>query len=389
MKNSPHLKFYKDHKISPVRQKIATIDQLLEYRASLYKGIGILPLTIVGSDVLEVAPGSGQNGLFIASCIPNSYTLVEPNPTAIEHIKDVYKEFKPKHTKPKLVPQMLEDFRSKKQFDIVVCENWLGRKNYERRLFKKLLSLTRPSGVVITTVISPIGILPNMIRRALSARLLKNIHIFEEKEKILTKAYSSHLKTIKAMTRPAIDWIQDNMINPGYLDICVTIPQLLKNVGREFDILGCYPQFSQDWRWFKSLHGQNKKFNKTFENEYYKWCHGFLSYEMLVQEGSAEKNLLLESCCIKFIDLVKELEFSAKVSQNDKQLIKDMTTILREICKLAEEIYIPEIYNQLLEGCSLFESQNLNLVDIKICKNFKKLFGRETLYISLEHVKRK
>ena len=387
MKNSPHLKFYKDHKISPVRQKIATIDQLLEYRASLYRGIGIIPLMIGGSDVLEVAPGSGQNGLFIASCIPNSYTLVEPNPTAIEHIKDVYKEFKPKHTKPKLVPQMLEDFRSKKQFDIVVCENWLGRKNYERRLFKKLLSLTRPSGVVITTVISPIGILPNMIRRALSARLLKNIHIFEEKEKILTKAYSSHLKTIKAMTRPAIDWIQDNMINPGYLDICVTIPQLLKNVGREFDILGCYPRFSQDWRWFKSLHGQNKIFNKTFENEYYKWCHGFLSYEMIVQEGSAEKNRILESYCIKFIEHVKELESPSNDSQNNKQFIKDMVATLRSICELAKEIYTPEIFNQLLEGCSLFESQNLKSTDIRVCKKFKKLFGRETLYISLEHIK--
>lgn len=319
MKNSPHLKFYTDHKISPVRQKFATIDQLLEYRASLYRGIGIIPLTIGGSDVLEVAPGSGQNGLFIASCIPNSYTLVEPNPTAIEHIKDVFEEFKHKHTKPKLIPQMLEDYSSKKQFDIVVCENWLGRKNYERRLFKKLLGLTKPSGVVITTVISPIGILPNMIRRAMSARLLKNIHIFEEKEKILTTAYSSHLKPIKAMTRPAIDWIQDNMINPGYLDICVTVPQLLKNVGAEFDILGCYPRFSQDWRWFKSLHGKDKIFNKTFENEYYKWCHGFLSYEMIVQEGSAEKNRLLESYCIKFIDFVKELESPPPKQRRTKQ----------------------------------------------------------------------
>lgn len=385
--NSPHLKFYTDHQISPVRQKISTINQLLEYRASLYRGIGILPLTIKGSDVLEVAAGSGQNGLFIASCIPNSYTLVEPNPTAIRHIKDVYKKFKHKHTKPQLIPQMFESYSRKKQFDIVVCENWLGRKNYERRLFKKLLGLTKPSGLVITTVISPIGILPNFIRRAMSARLLKNIHSFEEKEKILTTAFSGHLKTIKAMTRPTIDWIQDNMINPGYLDICITIPQLLKNVGRDFDFLGCYPRFSQDWRWFKSLHGQDKIFNKTFEVEYYKWCHGFLSYEMTVQEGSVEKNRLLETCCINFIDLVKEFESSTKDSQNDKKLLKDMVTILRTICKLSKEIYTPEIFNQLLEGCSLFESQNLNSADINACKKFKKLFGRETLYISLERVK--
>ena len=384
MNNSPHLKFYTDHQISPVRQKIATINQLLEYRASLYRGIGILPLTIKGSDVLEVAPGSGQNSLFIASCIPDSYTLVEPNPTAIRHIKAEYSQFKPKHTKPKLAPQMLEDFSSQKQFDIVVCENWLGRKKYERRLFKKLLALTKPSGVVITTVISPIGILPNMIRRAMSARLLKNINAFEEKEKILTTAFSSHLKTIKSMTRPAIDWIQDNMINPGYLDICVTIPQLIKDTGRNFDVLGCYPRFSQDWRWFKTLHSQNKTFNKAFENEYYRWCHGFLSYEMIVHEISSEKNHLLEAFCIEFIDKVKELESSNMTGQNDGKLAKEMVDILRSICKLAKEIYTPVIFNQLLEGCLLFESKNLQSSDIKKCKKFKKLFGRETLYISLQ-----
>jgi hypothetical protein len=141
IKNSPHLKFYTDNKISPVRQEVKSIDQLLEYRASLYRSIGILPLTIESSDVLEVAPGSGQNSLFIASCIPNSYSLVEPNPTAVGDIKDAYRKFKHKHTKPTRIPQMLEYYSPKKQFDIVVCENWLGRKNYERRLFKKLLGL--------------------------------------------------------------------------------------------------------------------------------------------------------------------------------------------------------------------------------------------------------
>jgi hypothetical protein len=383
MKNSPHLKFYTDHKISPVRQKIATINQLLEYRASLYRGIGIIPLTIGGSDVLEVAPGSGQNGLFIASCIPNQYTLVEPNPTAIGHIKDVYKEFRHKHTRPKLIPQMLEDYNSKKQFDIVVCENWLGRKKYERRLFKKLLSLTKPSGIVITTVISPIGILPNMIRRAMSVRLIKNVDTFEEKEKVLITAFSSHLRTIDAMTRPAIDWIQDNMINPGYLDICVTIPDIFKDVGRDFDILGSYPRFSQDWRWFKSVYGRDTKFNKSFEDEYYKWCHGFLSYEMVVKEGSVKKNQSLESYCIRFINQVKELDSPNITDQNEKKLIKEMISTLRMICKIAKGIYPSEIYNQLLEGCLLFANNDLNPKNIKICRKFISLFGRETLYVSL------
>lgn len=386
--NSPHLKFYTDNKISPVFQRVTNINHLLEYRESLYKGVGISALAIRGSDVLEVAAGSGQNSLFIASCLPNSLTLVDPNPTSIEQITDVYSKFNRKHTKPQLIPKMLEDFRSKIQFDIVVCENWLGRKNYERQLFKKLLDLTKPSGVMITTVISPIGILPNFIRRALSARLVSTTHKFDEKEKMLVSAFSSHLKSIQAMTRPKIDWVQDNMINPGYLDICITLPELLKGVGKDFDVLGCYPRFCQDWRWFKSLHGQNRKFNKILESEYYKWCHGFLSYKMTVKEGSVEKNRLLEAKCIKFIGLVKKFEsLPIGQSQVHKKPMNDMISTLMSICDLAKDIYSPEIFNQLLEGFSLLKSKTLKSSDISNCKKFNTLFGRETLYISVERIK--
>lgn len=385
MSNSPHLKFYLEHQISPVRS-VSALDQLLEYRGSLYKGIGVLPLTIRGADVIEIAPGSGQNSLFIAVNHPKSYTLVEPNPTALRHIREEYANLQYAHTKPRVVKKMLEDFNPTKTFDIVVCENWLGSKAYERRLFKKLLSFTKTSGIIITTAVSPVGILPNLLRRGISARLTKDVHSFEQKEKILTDVYSAHLQTMAPMTRSATDWVQDNMINPAYLDICVTIPDIISDLKQQSEVVGCYPSFSQDWRWFKSLHGKNKKFNLMFENEYYKWCHGFLNYELPVSAGSVEQNKILEKSCLELISLLKKFENAlAQAKGNDVPVMRMIKDKLKYILKLAEAIYPEMILKQLREGCALFTSPSLKTEEVRNCRGFSKLFGRETLYISAQH----
>jgi hypothetical protein len=86
------------------------------------------------------------------------------------------------------------------------------------------------------------------------------------------------------------------------------LKEIFRDVGKKFEIINTYPSFSQDWRWFKSLHGQAKNFNDTFESEYYRWCHGFISYEMSVESGSVDGNKILESKCLEFIDMVKIFE---------------------------------------------------------------------------------
>ena len=74
-----HLKFYTEHKIAPVKQ-VAALERILNYRRSLYEPLGLHGLAIRGSDVLEVACGTGENSLFVACQDPTSLTLLEPNP---------------------------------------------------------------------------------------------------------------------------------------------------------------------------------------------------------------------------------------------------------------------------------------------------------------------
>jgi len=85
-----HLEYYKQHGINPVRYDTSNLRLHLERRASLYRTLGITPLAIRGSRVLEVAPGTGQNSLYLANQKPASLTLVEPNPAGQRDIAAVY-----------------------------------------------------------------------------------------------------------------------------------------------------------------------------------------------------------------------------------------------------------------------------------------------------------
>ena len=93
MKNKfDHLEYYLEHSISPVRQDVENLKQHLERRGALYTSIGLPELMIKGKKVLEVGPGSGHNSLYVSSCIPQLYDLLEPNKSACIEIEELYSE---------------------------------------------------------------------------------------------------------------------------------------------------------------------------------------------------------------------------------------------------------------------------------------------------------
>src|SRR5215217_8145515 len=104
-----HLDYYTRHGINPVRYDTSDLRRHLERRASLYRTLGITPLAIRGARVLEVAPGTGQNSLYLAKQAPASLTLVEPNPIARRDIAAVYAGAGAV-AEPRVVPCRFEEF---------------------------------------------------------------------------------------------------------------------------------------------------------------------------------------------------------------------------------------------------------------------------------------
>ncbi len=275
---SGHLDYYREHGIAPVRYDLSSMDAHLERRASLYNRLGLLPLALRGSRVLEVAAGTGHNSLYVAYRRPQRLVLLEPNSTAVVHIRQTYADFERPHTPPEIVTQTLEEFAPAERFDIVICENWLGTPDHEIALLHKLAALVEDDGLLVVTAISPIGFAPNMLRRFLVSQLIRHDMDFETRSRTLEAAFGSHLATLAAMTRSARDWVQDNMLNPAFFGLCLGIPRIIAELGGEFDVVGAYPAFAEDWRWFKSLHGRARRINEHFLDEYWRKAINQLDY---------------------------------------------------------------------------------------------------------------
>lgn len=371
-----HLAFYNKHKISPVHQDIQNIDVHLDRRGSLYRCLGVLPSHFAKSTVLEIGPGSGHNSLYIASRQPPSYELVEPNATAVADINRLYRGFDRPHTLPVIHEVPFQEFQTHSRYDVCISEGWLGNAPSEREMLAKLAGYVAPGGVIVVTTVSPIGIIPNVLRKVISQKLVAGITGLAKQTEHLMGAWQSHLATIAFMSRPFPDWIQDNMLNPAYYGVCLT-PQLVEEtIGKNFSFYNCSPRVTSDWRWYKGLFGDNKDFNSKFLTSYFEQAHNFIDHTQLMPARHADKN--------------RELEFLAwdllyKANEWEKSGCGESAELVEAAMRLNENIaeFSESIATAVGEAIDLFRRPNISVDDVNDMKMFKSLFGREMLYVSL------
>lgn len=311
-----HLEYYQQHNILPVHYK-GTREEHFQRRESLYRALRMPPLLFQYAKILEIAAGTGQNAEYIYSLIFNEKNFVAIDPMLHDS------------SKKSLVHEIsVEDYFARypyETYDIIICENWLGRNDSE--ILKKIAARIRNRGILVITCVPALGVLPNMLRRGLATQLINDNMTFEEKTQILVQAFSSHLDTIKDMTRSHKDWVQDTLLYPDY-DKMIFEPAEVFNQLPDFEILGSSPDFVSDWRWFKSLYGDNRKFNEHFISHYSENSLRFMSYK-----------------------------------DNNEFLVKEAINEAQELLATKDKITVEAVANM---------------------SKFKYLFGRETLYLGLQ-----
>jgi hypothetical protein len=374
-----HLKFYEENSISPVRQEIGDLSLFFERRSSLYRHLGLIGSSIRGKGVVEVGPGSGHNSLFVASLMPEKYTLVEPNQTGRDGIKDLYQQFAQKGVQfsaPEVVPEKLEDFAPRNSFDIAICEGWLGVSKHERQMMQKLGELVAEGGVLVTTLASAIGSLPNAMRRVLAYMLTRQQDNFESKTNILVEAFSSHLNTLENMTRPHEDWVQDCMLNPGFMTISVTPEMFVHDLGDKFSLYNSYPNLYTNWQWYKSLHGEGADFNRLFMDQYWTLSHNFIDASKVYPVRDARDNIELERLSFSLLDFIIKLEDS-----NDLSYLKEIIHIGSKLRNNVETLS-PGYVDAFDEWLELVGKDKITVAQVASMSALQPLFGRELLYVS-------
>lgn len=382
-KRQGHLEYYKEHGIAPVRYDLSSMDAHLERRESLYNMLGLLPLAFRGARVLEVAAGTGHNSLYVAAQLPKYLELLEPNPSALEHVQSAYASFDRPHTEPVVVTKTLEEYSVDQSFDIVICENWLGTSEHEAALMRKLAGFVANKGVLAITIMSPIGFVPNLLRRFFVPYLASADLGFDARSRILEEAFGAHLLTLPSMTRSVTDWVHDNMLNPAYLGICVSAPTVLSRLGEDFEVVRSYPSFEEDWRWFKELYGKFRLRNEHFMEEYWRKCHNYLDCKAETFSSDAIRNKALEGHAL---EILEALENHEHVHLHGGDIAGAASEVY-----LAYEKYLAEVPNELTVARVALEEirpflQNPASISPKLMAGmgqFGALFGRETSYLCL------
>jgi SAM-dependent methyltransferase len=371
-----HLDYYTRHGINPVRYDTSDLGLHFERRASLYRTLGVMPLTVRGARVLEVAPGTGQNSLYLARLAPESLTLVEPNPIAIRDIAAVYGAPGSAPVPPLVIEARFEEYEPGELFDIVVCENWLGSSDHERRLLRKLGRMVADNGLLIVTVVSPVGMLPNLLRRALTNRLTSPDDSFADRTAALCRAFGPHLRTITAMTRGVTDWVHDNMLNPAYFGILLTVPMVLAELSGGFDVLGSSPRFAADWRWFKGLCGPDREFNRHLLSEYRAGLHNFFDHRTVLPARDPARNAEFETGALAVCDAVRQWEAGEGDADRVEAAVRRVMTGMGDL---------PAAWSAALdEFLDALADPHLTPDAVAAMPLFGPLFGRETIYLSFE-----
>lgn len=367
-----HLAFYKALGVSPVHQDISDIDKHLDRRCSLYRSLGVLPALIRNARVLEVAPGSGHNSLFIASCQPASFTMVEPNPVGVREIGELYAGFTLPHTAPSLVAVKLEDFAPDEDFDLVICEGWLGSDPHEHDMLAKLGSMVAPGGVLCVSLVSPIGLLPNILRRLLAVHVAPASGT-DDRIASLKLAFGSHLETLPDMSRPHEDWIIDNMINPAWYGVCLTPAMTVDVLGENFDHFGFSPRMITDWRWYKSLYGDNRSFNDAFLESFYRSAHNLLDHRKTEGDQDPAHNHDIENACFDLLGKAMAAEFNGADASMVHAALEALDVMVRPV-SMATADAVAET-QALLTRC-------IGPEDVAGMTHLAPLFGREMMYAS-------
>lgn len=363
-----YLEFYEKYKISPVVQDIKDFTQHIKRRTNLYRQVGVTPLTFQDKDILEIGPGGGYNSLVTYTYNPKTYTFIEPNSTGYNELKENFKDI----DKGNIFFNncLLEDFNTDKKYDVIMCEGLIPGLTNKEDFIAKLITLLKPNGIFVITTADQVTMFFEIIRRYMANILIKDIQNIDEQVKVLVDAFSTHLNTLKGMTRNHEDWCLDNLINDATYEHTFSMNDAIELVKNEFHVLGTSPNFFNNYIWYKELPNDINEYNNLYQEQFLQRWHNLIDYRYIVEDRASSKNTELAKHCLELIDLVKD-------STNEKSIIFCLENIKDNLLSDANEktiLSINEVIDTLKSG--LTQEKVIKMI------HFASAFGRGQSYIS-------
>ena len=366
--SSDFIEFYGRHKISPVAQDVSNLDVHFSKRRALLISLGIMPMQLEGSRILEFGPGSGHNALYFASLNPSKYDLVEGNLTGFNRTKELLSE----SANTEVIHCLFQEFETNEKYDLVWAEGCIPHNRNVSHLLNKVAEHTKLGGLLCVSTISGLSWLSEIFRRLIFLKYFKpkceGIQILPE----VREFYSKQLLNLKGMSRPIDDWLLDNIFQPLQKRELLSFADVIKSIGNHYQVVGTSPKFLIDWRWYKEIPADPLTYNEHALASYYTTNINQLDYRYVLPSHSFEIGYTLELIGARAWGYMCEIE-SGKIESWDLffSLVDELKGILRQISS-------PTLF-AIEEACGVLKEE-INLENI--CE-FSQWWGRGQQYVSL------
>ncbi|WP_373071982.1 class I SAM-dependent methyltransferase [Sulfurimonas sp.] len=361
-----YLSFYEKYKISPVVQDIDNFKEHVRRRNNLYRQLGASHLIFKDKDILEIGPGGGYNALVTYSYGPKTYTLIEPSTQGYHELKNNFKNL---DKNVFIFNEMLEEFKAIKQYDIIICEGLIPGLSSKEQFIKIIQSLLKPNGIFIMTTSDQVSVFFEIIRKYMANVLIKDIEDIDEKVKILVDSFSSHLDTLKGMTRSYSDWCLDNLVGDAILEHTLSINDAIELLKNNY-ILGISPNIFNNYSWYKQLPTNTFEYNQVFQEQMLEKWHNFIDYRFIQKDRDYKSNIELSKYCLELIKAIKNSDDKIKIVDILEKIKINLKSDIEKETLLAIEEAI-EVIND-----------SITPTKIKNMKFFNSAFGRGQAYIS-------
>jgi len=317
----------------------------------LYQILGVPIAAIQGKRVLEFGPGSGHNSVCVARHDPEKYVLVDGVQTIIEAARKRFEECGVPREKYLFVNALFEEFSSECLFDLVIAEACIPLQHKPTEMLEHIAGFVKPGGLLIITTISATSYLPEILRRVGKVIISKEVNDSDQLVNRLSDIYKSHGESLPGMQRSIKDWVLDNLIQPLSDQKLLSIPDAIRTLQLDFDFFGSSPNFSEDWRWFKSIDPTNPEISKSATEAYFRKTVNLVDFRIYNQVHEAAVGQKLEAECSKVWAEMLNLEGDKEASWDPFwRSLTDITEILEGIAPTTA-VALAEAKNWLKEGC--------------------------------------
>jgi len=372
------VEYYEKLGFTPVRQSTTDIAGHMARRRALYNTLGLPPAAFKGSRILEFGPGPGDNALYIDSLDPSDYCLVDGSSTSINLIEEKLKSGALNSNRCHPHQSLIKNYHSDDKYDIVLCEALIPNQEDSTGTLKHVATFADHDGIIVATTQSQISYLSEILRRLVKPIFASRYDDFNTLTQALTNFFTPDLRSLKGMTRRYDDWVLDTILNEGNLNMAFSLRHVVDAIGDDFTVLGTSPNFTQDWRWYKSIPGEPHLANAEFLASLDTWALMLIDHR--IDPNLVNPDIETTKAAEKLCDEILKRQVEAWHSNNIDTL-PEIVEIVGELEKTIAPL-LPETAASLADFI-----QGMNrLIDGDLSADFgrfKPFFGRGMQYVSL------